>query len=150
MAGSTTGAKNASHLGASRAAKAGAGKVATFGPTEANAEAPAVAPTSQSNSVAHPHDKGHEKQLPSAAAHGQQTAASHKAANHGHAGTRGHPAHPSKPAHPTHPSKPSAEKGAPSPPSTPVAPESHPHGNVATPDAGAEEALAEDETGKKP
>src|SRR5882724_9388112 len=81
----------------------------------------------------------HERQLSSATAHGQQTAASHKAANHGSAGTRSHPAHPSKPAqptHPAHPPNPSAEKGPSSPPASPAAPGSHAHDNAATPAAG--------------
>jgi RNA polymerase sigma factor (sigma-70 family) len=149
-AGSAAGAIGASHLSSSRAAKPSAGKAASADHAKTNAEAPTAAPASQGNSVAHPHGKGHEKQLPSAAAHGQQTAASHKTANHGAAGAHSHPKHPPKPAHPAHPSNPSAEKGPSSPPSSPAAPESHPHGNAATPAAGAEEAPLEDETGKKP
>jgi RNA polymerase sigma factor (sigma-70 family) len=145
---SAAGAKGAGHLGASQAAKTAAGKAASpEGKT--NAEA-APAPTSQNNSVAHPHGKRHERQLPSASAHGQQTAASHKTANHGTAGTQRHPAHPSKPTHPVHPSNPSAEKGPSSPPSSAVAPETHAHGNVATQAAGAEETSPDRETGKKP
>ena len=70
-----------------------------------NVEA-APPPASKGNSVAHPHGKGHEKHLPSASAHGQQTAAGHKAANHGSsAGTQSHPEHPSKPS----PSRPAIE-----------------------------------------
>ena len=152
-AGSAAGAKGASHLGASQAAKPGAGKVATSGGGKANAEA-APAPASQNSSVAHPHGKGHEKQLPNASAHGQQTAASHKAANHGSsAGAKSHsshPAHPSKPAHPAKPSNPSTEKGSSSPPSSPAGPETRAHGNAATQAAGAEEASPEQETGKMP
>jgi RNA polymerase sigma factor (sigma-70 family) len=147
-AGSATGAKGASHLGASQAAKPGAESAASAGGVNASPEAPAAAPASQGGSAAHPHGKGHEKQLPSASAHGQQTAASHKAASHGAAGSQGHPAHPSRPAHPAHPSHPSAEKGPPS--SSPAVPESHGKGAAATPAVGAEEALPENETGKKP
>lgn len=149
-AGSATGAKGVSHLGSSRAAKPGAGKAASAGGAKTNAEAPLGPPTSQSNSVSHPHGKGHEKQLPSASAHGQQTAASHKTANHGAAGAQGHPAKPAHPSHPAHPSNPSAEKAPLPPPSSPAAPESHPQGNATTPAAGGEEAPPEDETGKKP
>lgn len=143
------GAIGARHLGASRAAKPGAEKAASPGGAEADAEAPAATPTSQGNSVTHPHGKGHEKQLPSAAAHGQQTAASHKTANHGAAGAQSHPEHPPKPVHPAHPSNPSAEKGPSSSPSSPAAPESHGHGNAAAAPAGTE-APPEDETGGKP
>jgi RNA polymerase sigma factor (sigma-70 family) len=142
-AGSAAGAKGASRLGTSLIAKPAARKVATSGSVKADA---AQAPASQGNSVAHPHGKGHEKQLPSASAHGQQTAASHKAANHeSSAGTQSHPAHPSKP------SNPSAEKESPSPPpSSPAAPETRGHGNAATQADDAEEASPEHETGKKP
>ncbi len=52
---------------------------------------------------AHPHGKGHQKQRPSAAAHGQQTAATHKAGGHGSRGAKGHPAHPAKSRHPIPP-----------------------------------------------
>jgi RNA polymerase sigma factor (sigma-70 family) len=142
-AGSAAGAKGAGHLGASHAGKAASSE------GKANAEAD-PAPTSPGNSVTHPHGKGHEKQLPSASAHGQQTAASHKAANHGSAGAQSHPAHPPKPSHPAHPSNPSAEKGPSSPPSNAVAPEPHGQGNAATQAAGAEAASPERETGKKP
>ena len=148
-AGSAAGAKGAGYLGASQAAKRRAGKVANPGGGKTNAEA-APAPISQSTSVAHPHGKGHEKQLPSASAHGQQTAATHKAADHGSAGTQSHPAHPAKPPHPAHPSKPSGEKGTSSSPSSVAAPEAHSHGSAATRAAGAEEASPEHETGKKP
>jgi RNA polymerase sigma factor (sigma-70 family) len=143
------GAIGASHLGASQAAKPGAEKPASAGGAKTNAEAPLAAPAPQSNSAAHPHGKGHEKQLPSAAAHGQQTAASHKTANHGSAGAQSHPEHPPKPAHPTHPSNPSAEKEPSSPPSSPAVPESQAHGNAAAPSAGTE-APPEDETGSDP
>jgi RNA polymerase sigma factor (sigma-70 family) len=141
--GSAAGAKGAGHLGASQAGKAASPK----GKTNAEAD---PAPTSQNNSVAHPHAKGHEKQLPGASGHGQQTAASHKTANHGTAGTHSHPGHPPKPSHPAHPSNLSAEKGPSSPPSSAIAPETHAHGNAATQAAGAEGASPERETGKKP
>jgi RNA polymerase sigma factor (sigma-70 family) len=70
--------------------------------------------------VAHPHGKGHEKQHPVAAAHGQQTAAAHKKASHGATG-KAHsprPEHPAHPVHPTHPSSgaekaPAGEEGSP-------------------------------------
>lgn len=147
-AGSAAGAKGASQLGASQTAKAGAGTAASGG-EQTSREAPA-APASPSNSVAHPHGKGHEKQLPSASGQGQQTAASHKAASHGPAGPRSHPAHPSKPPHPAQPSSPSAGKESSSPPSSSAVPETHEHGNAATQAAGGEEASAEHETGKAP
>ena len=61
---------------------------------------------------AHPRGRGHEKQHPSAAAHGQQTAAIHKSVSHGSSEAKSHPAPPSKPAHPTHPSNSGPENGA--------------------------------------
>jgi RNA polymerase sigma factor (sigma-70 family) len=148
-AGSGTEAKGAARLGASQVARPGAGKVATSDAAKTNTEA-APAPASQSNSVTHPHGKGHEKQLPGASAHGQQTAASHKTANHEPAGAQGYPAHPSKPAHPVHSSNPSAEKGSSSPPSSPSSPETHAHGNRDTRAASVEEASPKHEIGKKP
>jgi RNA polymerase sigma factor (sigma-70 family) len=71
-------------------------------------------PVSQGNTADHPHGKGHEKQLPAAAAHGQETAAAHKDANHGASAEKhGKPA--AKPVHPEHPAHPSngPEKGSP-------------------------------------
>jgi RNA polymerase sigma factor (sigma-70 family) len=125
-------AKGASQRGASQAAK----------PSGAKAKVTA-APASQGNSAAHPHGKGHEKQRPSASAHGQQTAASHKAASHGSAGAQSHPAHSSKPT-----SSPSAKKEASSSPPSHSAPETH--GNGPTQAVETEEASPELEAGKKP
>ena len=157
---SAAAAKGASRLGASQAARPGATE-ATFRDAGRNAEAGATpgartnaeavpAPGSQTNSVAHSHGKGHEKQLPSASAHGQETAASHKSASHEPAGTHAKPVHPPQPPHPAPPSNPGAEKGSASPPSSPAAPQTHAHGNAATQAADAEEASPESEPGKKP
>jgi RNA polymerase sigma factor (sigma-70 family) len=72
---------------------------------EAKAKEPA---SSQGKASEHPHGKGHEKQLPAAAAHGQETAAAHKNAEHGASGEppgqAAKPAHPAHPEHPAHPS----------------------------------------------
>jgi RNA polymerase sigma factor (sigma-70 family) len=137
-------------LGASHPANSSAGNVAGAGAGKTSVEGD-TAPASQANSVSHPHGKGHEKQLPSASAHGQQTAATHKTANHGSAGTQSHPAHPIEPSHPTRQSSnPGAEKGSPSPPSGVGAPEANSHGKAAPQAGGAEEASSEHETGKKP
>ncbi|MCW2988679.1 MAG: hypothetical protein JWM24_1617, partial [Solirubrobacterales bacterium] len=137
----------------SRRVRPGTGAAAITREGEATG-APVPAPTSKSGAAAHPHGKGHEKQLPSASAHGQQTAATHKSAGHGAAGAKSHPAHPAKPSHspkpshPPHSSTPGAEK-APSPtPPTHTAPEGK--SNVkAAPPAGGGGALAESETGKE-
>jgi RNA polymerase sigma factor (sigma-70 family) len=68
--------------------------------------------------TSHPHGKGHEKALPAASAHGQQTAAAHKGsskgsngAGHGSSGGGGKAAQPSKPPQPSGASN-GAEKGA--------------------------------------
>jgi RNA polymerase sigma factor (sigma-70 family) len=66
----------------------------------------ATAPASEP----HPHGRGHEKQHPSAADHGQQTAASNKATGKGSGKSGGrpdkaHPSHPTKPAKPPKPTK---------------------------------------------
>jgi RNA polymerase sigma factor (sigma-70 family) len=90
-------------------------------------------------SASHANGKGHEKQHPSASAHGQQTAAAHKAGSHGHA-PKAHPTHPAKPPRPVHPSNPSPEKGASSPP-PPVqkpASEAQPQGSAGNSGGGNE------------
>ncbi len=70
---------------------------------------------SRSNSEAeHPSGRGHEKQTPPSAAHGQEKAAGNHAAHEAKeipAGTRAaeHPAHPTHPAKPAKPGKPAAK-----------------------------------------
>jgi RNA polymerase sigma factor (sigma-70 family) len=124
--------------------------------SETNAAADA-APTSPSQAGAPPRGKGHEKQLPAAAAHGQQTAATHKNSSPGSSGAKGHPAkpshpatpaHPAKPTHPAHPSTPSAGKAPAAPPPATAAPPPKSQGNVPPPAGG--EAPAAAEAGKKP
>jgi RNA polymerase sigma factor (sigma-70 family) len=128
--------RDGSHIGTSHAAKATDGKAVGSADAKAAAEA-TPAPASQGSSVAHPHGRGHERQHPSSSAHGQQTAATHKAPVHVSVGTQGHPAHPPKPSHPPHSSNPSAENG---PSSSPPSEAKHEaHGNAAPPDASAEE-----------
>jgi RNA polymerase sigma factor (sigma-70 family) len=136
-----TGTRAAGILGglspAARAARRAGGELggsrATAGIGEPGRTAPGAAPAPGS-ALEHPHGRGHEKQLPAVAAHGQQTAAGHKAAQHG--GGAANPAHPAKPAHPAtpaHPAKPSPTPkptnpaasdpaAAPSPPPAPPAP----------------------------
>lgn len=97
-----------------------------------------------SSPPSHPHDRGHEKQHPSASTHGQQTAAAHKSGGHGHA-PKPHPAHPAKPWHPAHPSNPSPEEGTSSPPPSvqKPAPEANPQGSTGKAAAGGKEASSE-------
>jgi len=115
------------------------------GSQETNApEANTPSPAAQGNAADHPHGKGHEKQLSAAAAHGQETAAAHKDANHGASAEKhGKPA--AKPAHPEHPAHPSngPEKGSPrdSAASEGRAPQAAPAGEEAATPPGA---------GKKP
>jgi len=127
-------------LGSSRAAKSATGNAAIPDAAKTTGEAPPA-------STAHPHGRGHEKQHPSASAHGQQTAATHKTAAHGAAAKKSYPAHPSKSSHPAHPSKPSSAK-APEPAPSSAAPH-EPHSRQA-PTASAEEGPAGHEIGKKP
>jgi RNA polymerase sigma factor (sigma-70 family) len=110
--------------------------------------APPTAP--QAGAATHPHGKGHEKQHPAAAAHGQQTAAAHENTSRGAGGGREHSAHPSKPSHPAHSSKPSSSKQKAPPKSSVPAPEAGPNGNSATQGSSAEEVPAQAESGKKP
>jgi RNA polymerase sigma factor (sigma-70 family) len=84
------------------------------------ADMPAAA-GDQGAAASHPRGRDHEKRHPSAAAHGQQTAASHKAGGKDAGGGRSshsHPGQPPKPAKPAHPVRPAAaggSKGATSP-----------------------------------
>ncbi len=84
--------------------------------------------TSAESGVEHPHGRGHVKQTPAAAAHGQETAASHKpektdnsnSSGSGKSKSAGHPAHPTHPATPaTSSPPPAAEPVAKSPPGKP-------------------------------
>jgi RNA polymerase sigma factor (sigma-70 family) len=94
-----------SDRGAAPAAKidAAAAKIGATGSapsTPAGNAAPASSPTSShGSSGAHPHGRGHEKQHPGASSHGQETAASHKNAEHGGGKGPGE-RHPAKPTHP--------------------------------------------------
>jgi hypothetical protein len=97
----------------------------------------------------HPHGRDHEKQHPSAAAHGQQTAATHKAANHGSSGSKSQPAHPVEPVHPAKPSSPGPEREVTS--TSAGAPSSETHSAAATEQsAGPEEIPPGQGSGKKP
>lgn len=127
-------------LGGSRAVEGGDAE-------PAGSAAPVPPPASQGSAVSHPSGKGHAKQLPSASSHGQKTAAAHKAAGKGPAGSKDKPA---KPPHPAKPSNPSSEKGA-SPPPHSAATGAPPEEGAPPPAAGdAEVTLPEPETGKKP
>jgi RNA polymerase sigma factor (sigma-70 family) len=124
------------------------------GPAPAAGKTPVSDPAPGDTPASHTHGKGHEKQLPSASEHGQETAESHKAESHG-AGSESHPAHPAHPATPSHPA-PShgsgAEEESAPPPANPAAPGSNGNGNGkgTSPAAGGEESAAAHETGKKP
>lgn len=110
---------------------------------EAGATTPRTEPV-QGNAFEHPHGKGHEKQHPSASAHGQETAATHKNPAPG-AAAEEHRGQAEKPAHPEHPAHPSGgqEKAPPSDP----APAEGPASEGA---AGAKGAAAQHGAGKKP
>jgi RNA polymerase sigma factor (sigma-70 family) len=86
-------------LGASHPAIAVAVAGGAAAPDRANAQ---VASPPNPSSAAHRHGRGHEKE-PSAAAHGRQTAASHKSGGRSGGRVLSHPGHPSKPPHPSHP-----------------------------------------------
>lgn len=109
--------------GADGAAHSGRGvsRSAPAGDTAASATPPAVE---------HPHGRGHVKQTPAAAAHGQETAASHKPEKtesssgsepgSGKSKSAEHPVHPTHPATPaTSSPPPAAEPEAKSPPGKP-------------------------------
>jgi RNA polymerase sigma factor (sigma-70 family) len=129
--------------------EAGATAGAAAGHEAGAASAPV--PAASQGSIAHLHGKGHEKQLPSASAHGQQAAAAHGGASHGPSAATSHPSHPAKPphpakpSHPAHPATPSAEKAPPPPASSAAPEEARSHGN-----AVPEGAAGGPGTGKKP
>ncbi|HEU4736323.1 MAG TPA: sigma-70 family RNA polymerase sigma factor [Solirubrobacterales bacterium] len=111
----------------------------------------------QTEAAAHLRGKGHEKQHPAAAAHGQQTAAAHKNTSQGAGGGREHPAHPPKPSHPSPPSQPTSGKSKPAPGKEKAAPkgsaptpEASPNPGSAAPGAPAEEVAAQPEPSQKP
>jgi hypothetical protein len=90
----------------------------------------AIAPSPGASGAEHPHGRGHAKQTPAAAAHGQETAASHKpekAPNpSGSEPGSGKGAAAAQPQHPPHPATPpasapaaAAEPEAQSPPGKP-------------------------------
>ncbi len=103
----------------------GASRSASAGDTAAS-----EAPTPTPPAVEHPHGRGHIKQTPAAAAHGQETAASHKPEKtesssgsepgSGKSKSAEHPAHPTHPATPATSSPPAAaEPESKSPPGKP-------------------------------
>jgi RNA polymerase sigma factor (sigma-70 family) len=92
----------AAALGANSHRGATGDNPAAPGPDPANAESTSAG--ANGSEGLHPNGRGHEKQHPAAASHGQQTAASHKAAGKGSSSQR-HPDHPSKPAKPAHPAQ---------------------------------------------
>ena len=139
-----------------RAAKAEVGKphLATAvsedsKPSPGGTEETASAPPSPGLPSKQGRGRGHAKSLPSAAAHGQQTAAAHKATGRG-AG-HDHPADPAKPPHPVHPANPGSEKAKAPPPashgSKPEVPKSSLAPQAAEP---PQKPASPDETGKKP
>ncbi|MFP5387730.1 MAG: hypothetical protein ACLGG5_00310, partial [Thermoleophilia bacterium] len=106
---------------------------------------------------AHPHGRGHEKQLPAASGHGQETAGAHKKGGQRSVGSgegSSHGAkssHPTRPAHPPHPAKPSppsfaADKAPPVEGS--ASPAGSKGGGATQGDLSAEEPGAQRETGR--
>lgn len=159
QAGSAGPAAGESGGAAGTAGKAGVGvggaKRAKAGGVEESAQATPVPRSEESSS--HAHGRGHEKQYPGAADHGQQTAAEHKASPaHGH---RAHPAHPAnhpkaaqpsrppKPAKPAHPA-PAPEQTAPASPPPISTPSVEPESGPVTGGGGEEAGTAE--TGATP
>jgi len=104
----------------------GPGAGTAEGPATGGAATAAVAaPAPPSAAGSHPHGKGHEKQLPAASQHGQQTAAAHKTVNQGSAGKKSYPAHPAKPPKPPKPAASTPAQPPPTPPAA-AAPEAQP------------------------
>jgi RNA polymerase sigma factor (sigma-70 family) len=110
---------------------------------EASGEKAPPTEPAQSEAAGHAHGRGHEKQRPAAAAHGQEVAASHKNSGHG-AGGEEHHGQAAKPAHPEHPAHPSRGQEKESPNHSAAA------GPVPEGAATAEEAPAHHGAGKNP
>jgi RNA polymerase sigma factor (sigma-70 family) len=108
--------------GASHPTSAGTPAAAEPSPTSAGGG------KSAAPAVEHPHGRGHAKQTPAAAAHGQETAASHEPEKTGGQGASEPGSDKSQgaehPAHPTHPATPAT----PSPPPAAAEPEAKPPG----------------------
>ena len=106
--------------------------------------------------TAQSHGEGHEKQLPGASVHGQETAAAHKHSQKS-AGSSEGPSHGSKPAHPAHPPRPAHPADPPHPSSAaerapPVEGAASPAGSqgegARQGDHSAEEAAAQEQAGE--
>ncbi len=101
-----------------RGGEAGATGASGTAAAGANERPPAAEPGRNSTEF-HPHGRGHEKQRPEAASHGQETAAGHKATGKGVEGGKGggteksapKPTKPTKPAKPPKPSQPASSGG---------------------------------------
>ena len=121
------------------------------GSTDASGPAPPVLQEGTGPN-AHPHGREHEKQHPSASAHGQQTAATHKAEAGGRGSTTGGTSHPTHPPKPAHPPTPSTEKrstaATPAPATTSPGQQAHGQAAAAAPEPGAVPSAKE--SGKKP
>jgi RNA polymerase sigma factor (sigma-70 family) len=133
--------RKAKHHAAEQTPGGGSATTDGKGVEAAGAEAPTE--PARGKASEHPHGKGHEKQLPAAAAHGQETAAAHKNPGHG-AGGKEHHGQAAKPAHPEHPAHPSGGQEKESP-GRPAAADSAPEGS-----ATAEEGAAQRGVGKNP
>jgi hypothetical protein len=119
--------------------------LAAGGPDTAASAAPG------NSAVEHAHGPHHPKQLPAAAAHGQETAAAAKqkekgksVAASGHSGkstaapgapAASHPSHPEHPAKPSHPEASEPAEPSPPPAAVPTEPESAPPAEAATDEA---------------
>lgn len=135
-----------------RDAGAGSGGTPASGHRQSNNASSSEPSTSGAAGAAesHPHGRGHEKQHPSAAAKGQETAATHKAQGHGAGSVNGRPASPSRPIPPAHPTNAGSGKGSSPGSSGSATAEDHSQAGAAGRPAGAEEAPSERESGKKP
>lgn len=101
--------RSAARIAASRRAKAARGG------DNASVVGGRPNPAALPGSAADRHPGGHEKALPSASAHGQETAATHRASHHSRGHRKEHPSPPPRPPHPSQPSN-SGAKATPPPP----------------------------------
>ncbi|MET0557208.1 MAG: sigma-70 family RNA polymerase sigma factor [Solirubrobacterales bacterium] len=106
--------------------------VAEQAPANESESAPSPAPANEGgrnvgsespgkSGVEHPHGRGHAKQTPAAAAHGQETAAGHKSGNGAGKPADAEATGSPEPAHPSHPAE-SAGQAPPAEPAEPTVP----------------------------
>jgi RNA polymerase sigma factor (sigma-70 family) len=153
-------ARRATHARVAERKRAGESQAAGHarsGGQEGRGAASTTAGAASPRSSAHSHGRGHEKQLPAASRHGQETAAAHKGAGQGsaadsagsaHGAKSSHPAHQAHPPHPAKPSPPTSAADKVPPVEGGTSPSGPKREGATQGDHSAEEAGGKRETGE--